>query len=166
MASAFTSGKICLKNSSKNCKCSAKLFVSIFYAVSKVIDFIATLLTNVINGFKNIIISIQNFFTKGTALEKPLEKIYDWRNGEMLNDWSETWDNAYKSIDNWVNGKSSEIQNENNTKNENTADSVYGSSTSNIVVDFKNVNNNAIARELAQPIADQLKKQNIKVTYS
>ncbi len=144
----------------------AKILVSIFYAVSKFIDFIATLLTNVINSFKNIIISIQNFFTKGTALEKPLEKIYDWRKGEMINNWSETWENAYKSIDNWVSGKSSEIQNESNTKNENTADSVYGSKNSNIVVDFKNVNNNAIARELAKPIADQLKKQNIKVTYS
>jgi hypothetical protein len=143
-----------------------KVFISTLYPILKIVDFIATLLTNVINGFKNLIISIQNFFNKGTALEKPLEKIYDWRNGEMLHNLTDLYDKSYKSIDDWVNGRSSEIQNENNTKNENVADRAYGSTTSNIVVDFKNVNNNAIARELAKPIAEQLKKQNIKVTYS
>ena len=35
-----------------------------------------------------------------------------------------------------------------------------------IEIDFKNTNNNAIARELAGSMADQFKKQNIKVSYT
>lgn len=113
-----------------------------------------------------IVISIGNIFIGLVNMWiKLFEKIFSWFGYDVdLKglDYLSLNNEKLTSASNYANNK---IYGNDATTVRNSLDQQLASKAV-VEIDFKNVNNNAIARELAGSMADQFKKQNIKVSYT